>query len=109
MSRLIDADELMSQLRRGHIIYEDGTENFGYTTLVYGSVIKNAPTVDAKPTIYAHWIYHKDHWECSNCGGNRFHDLVLGLDAQYCSRCGAKMDIYNIDKEQEYEDSVCGK
>lgn len=30
--------------------------------------------------------------ECSNCCGNRFHDLALGLDAAYCGRCGAKMD-----------------
>lgn len=50
------------------------------------------PTVDAEPVRHGHWIWVKDHWECSVCRGTRFHDLILGLDAEYCGRCGAKMD-----------------
>lgn len=51
------------------------------------------PTIDAEPVRHGHWIWVKDHWECSICRGNRFtHDIMLGLDAAYCSRCGAKMD-----------------
>lgn len=48
---------------------------------------------DIIPIRYGEWIWNKDHWECSVCGGNRFHDLSLSLDASYCGRCGAKMDI----------------
>ena len=39
----------------------------------------------------AHWQWNGKCWECSNCRGNRFHDLMLGLDAAYCGYCGAKM------------------
>lgn len=48
---------------------------------------------DIIPIRHSEWFWNKDHWECSACGGNRFHDLSLGLDASYCGRCGAKMDI----------------
>ena len=41
---------------------------------------------------HGRWEWHNNHWECSNCRGSRFHDLVLGLDAAYCGRCGAKME-----------------
>ena len=55
------------------------------------------PCSDSEPIEYApvrhgRWEWHKDHWECSNCRGSRFHDLVLGLDAAHCGYCGAKMD-----------------
>lgn len=38
------------------------------------------------------WEWCKDHWECTNCRMGRYHDLVLGLDAAFCGRCGAKME-----------------
>lgn len=52
--RLIDADEIEKQFVRAHLTYVNGEENFGYTTLVFGSVIKNAPTIDAVPVVRCH-------------------------------------------------------
>ena len=52
----------------------------------------NAPTISPdslRPK--GRWEWYKNHYECSNCRGSRFHDLVLGLDAQFCGRCGADM------------------
>ena len=37
------------------------------------------------------WKWNGKHWECTNCRNERLHDLVLGLDAAYCPRCGADM------------------
>lgn len=47
--------------------------------------------IEVAPMRYGRWEWNGNHWECTNCRGNRFHDLVLGLDAAYCGYCGAKM------------------
>ena len=39
-----------------------------------------------------HWDWNGKHFECSVCKGERLHDLVLGLDAAFCPRCGANME-----------------
>lgn len=49
MRDLIYRDELMCQLLRAHLIYENGEENVGLTTICFGSVIKNAINVKAVP------------------------------------------------------------
>lgn len=79
--RLIDADVLEEQFG---ISDED---------IIAKEIIENAPTIDADPVRHGHWIWYKNHWECSVCRNNRFtNDSVLGLNAAYCSYCGAKMD-----------------
>ena len=37
------------------------------------------------------WNSRELHWECSRCGCIRAHDLMLGLNASFCGKCGAKM------------------
>lgn len=56
-------------------------------------VIEAASTLDVAPVVHARWIWnaHKQFYECSRCAGARYHDLMLGLNAQYCGYCGAKM------------------
>ena len=83
--RLIDADSdaLIARINN----------NFGpVTRFIIKSILKDATTIEAEPVRHGRWEWNKDHWECTNCRGNRRHDLVLGLDAAYCGRCGAKMD-----------------
>lgn len=48
--------------------------------------------LDVAPVVHARWRWRNGHYECTACGGNRFHDLALGCDASYCPRCGARMD-----------------
>lgn len=50
------------------------------------------PALDVAPVVHARWRWKNGHYECTACGGNRFHDLALGCDASYCARCGARMD-----------------
>lgn len=54
-------------------------------------VIETENAVELPDRPKGRWEWCKNHYECTNCRGSRFHDLVLGLDAQYCGRCGADM------------------
>lgn len=86
--RLIDADNL--ELVRAHLIYENGKEGMGYTTVCFGSVIRNAPTIDAEPVRHGHWIVMDEgitRFQCSACGVKNHRTRW-----DYCTHCGAKMD-----------------
>ena len=88
MARLIDADAITK-----NTIVDFVGENGGFIS--HGDVlwlISKQPTIEAEPVKHGKWLWEKDHWECSECRGGRYHDLSLGLDASYCSRCGARMD-----------------
>ena len=37
------------------------------------------------------WNSRELQWECSGCGCIRAHDVILGLDASYCGKCGEEM------------------
>lgn len=90
---LIDRKELIRQIQ-----LQANRSSLGETVcreLSFGEMaglIMDAPTVDAEPVRHGKWIWVKDHWECSECRESRFHNLVLGLDASFCGRCGAKME-----------------
>ena len=58
----------------------------------YMNEVESIPSADVVEVVHGRWEWHKNHWECSACRGSRFHDIVLGLDAEYCGYCGAKMD-----------------
>ena len=87
--RLIDIDKAFKNLSQ---MYEeaDGSKKRALRFLL--DMVLTIPTISPdslRPK--GRWIWCKNHYECSNCRGSRFHDLVLGLDAQYCGRCGADM------------------
>ena len=93
--RLIDADELIKSA--GLFEAKMDARGCGKSILHlaktwFFSEVSKAPTIEAVPVKHGQWEWVGNHWECTNCRGNRFHDLVLGLDAAYCGRCGAKMD-----------------
>jgi hypothetical protein len=84
--RLIDAEALMKEAN------EEGA--YGYVDVTQ---IANAPTIEAKPVVHAHWEEkHSLHHICSEC----HHDApykMNGYDAMedlsaYCPNCGAQMD-----------------
>ena len=58
--------------------------------------VNNAPTLDVKPVIHAHWIEHKSgnrnaHYTCSHCGKEVSYSYAQKR-WKYCIECGAKMD-----------------
>ena len=78
--RLIDAEALLE---------EANTEGaYGY---VNATQIANAPTIEAKPIVHAHW---NDDGRCTNCGEHA--PFLLWADtwheSEYCHGCGAQMD-----------------
>ena len=86
---------------------DEWLETVGYATIGKGlsyyaelkGCITDAPTIEAKPVVHAHWIsrlvlitpYTKDDYEeeiynCSNC------NMTIEFDTPYCPYCGAQMD-----------------
>ena len=54
--------------------------------------IAEAPTIEAKPVVHAHWKPKSYYYICSNCGEDAFWDLDDDLSYLYCPFCGAQMD-----------------
>ena len=89
--RLIDADELIDELKRDKEIY-CGTlyhliERNIYDDKVEYAIdrITEAPTVEANPLIYATILSDEDgNIECSNCGSPE-------CWGNFCPNCGAEM------------------
>ena len=93
MQRLIDADELHSEISKwpDSVMYKDWVQ----------SAIAIAPTVpsDVQPVQHGRWIlededYVADTYICSVCG---YEFIITDGDLEsnelnYCPRCGAKMD-----------------
>ena len=52
--------------------------------------VNNAPTLDVKPVVHAHWD-EDDYgfYSCSNCG---YEWDEAEYKTKYCPECGAKMD-----------------
>lgn len=88
MTRYIEAEKLEN-------IISDGLNSgkFGHDAVEILSEIYALESADVSPVVHARWRWNGKHYECTNCGRDRLHDLVLGLDAAYCSYCGAKMDL----------------
>ena len=100
MSRLIDADALLNNVKRAV-----RTDDLA-TTIAVGICkehINEMPTIDAVPVVHGHWISYPEclaydeayldiHIVCSNCK-----DVWNIIDNEadyfdYCPHCGAKMD-----------------
>lgn len=64
--------------------------------------IGQAPTLDVEPVRHGRWIWSAENgWTCSNCKfdcwhySERFDPYAPLPDAEYCPKCGAKMDLPN--------------
>ena len=58
--------------------------------------VNNAPTLDVKPVVHAHWIEHRAnngnvYYTCSHCGKKVSYPYAKKR-WKYCIECGAKMD-----------------
>ena len=84
-----------------HILHTDEGRGVSYPPSMTEIIDKINEVVDAAnelsanyaPINHGKWNWNGKYFECSVCCGQRMHDLVLGLDAAYCPRCGAKMDL----------------
>lgn len=94
--RLIDANALIDWLTRatGFRTNCDDCTDIDCLDCIIEEAIKNAPTVEAKPVVHAHWVskdtmekfpYAKNHY-CSNC---KVDVIECG---NFCTNCGAQMD-----------------
>ena len=72
--------------------------------------VNNAPTLDVKPTVHAHWIPYESEtgegsntYKCSACGEIQM--LIDGTPKEngwnYCPHCGAKMDEPDTGAKQQ--------
>ncbi len=102
--RPIDADEVTKDLALFKYSTEYGEAEKAYIRALNkcSDEIEDAPTLDMKQVVHAHWIKEKkEHqvfmreiYKCSNCGHFLdFSGVNAGRgSANYCPSCGAKMD-----------------
>lgn len=96
--RPIDADALMNKIKKEITVTEKEGKGIVCSTIVFVlsnllDWIEDAPTIEAKPVVHAHWenehlnrYGHLCHC-CSNCGFSASHK-----DKNWCANCGAQMD-----------------
>ena len=83
MARLIDADELCSEMQE-YVFPITSNNLMGAADAYYRilHLLDDAPTVDAVEVVHGEWI----DGTCNNCGQVDF------SKPNYCPNCGAKMD-----------------
>ena len=98
--RLIDADALREKAQWMEMPDNQGI-NFDVRAVSVSS-IDLAPTLDVEPVRHGRWIWSAENgWTCSNCKfdcwhySERFDPYAPLPDAEYCPKCGAKMDLPN--------------
>lgn len=106
MSRLINADALLEELKQSYdwllkiyesIPFEVEKRVCSAEIATFNEIelrIKEAPTIEAEPVRHGEWVdgmpYTNSHWRvCSEC--HRSADHPAG-GHEYCGHCGAKMD-----------------
>lgn len=96
--RLIDADELMDELRDRFTEKEDDNRFLAdewWRAATVRGVINDAPAIEAEPVRHGHWVWSEFHgkneswYKCSACDAYDLH--VTNTDIPYCWACGAKM------------------
>ena len=103
--RLIDAEALREKLYEwcgNHCENKDGCKFCDISDII--DFIYEAPTIEAKPVVHAHWECTQwyEH-QCSNCGDFALlNDKNVDCKSNYCPHCGAVMDeVIDNDKRQK--------
>lgn len=100
--RLIDAEALMQKLSRMIDYCKKDTKVNAITALFQvGDAIMDAPTIEAKPVVHAHW----EGGTCSHCKLPWNYNMTDNGDdwgyfdpmPDYCCNCGAQMDDHIAD------------
>lgn len=101
MGRLIDAEILAKKVKSLRMILVGGPRSgkgfFAECMKQYLEsvlrIIDEQPTVDAVPVVHGKWYWDEDwHCKCSVCGNFAVVKRIV-LKTNYCSNCGAKMDL----------------
>ena len=96
--KLTDVEPIIEKYKNyesftGYPDYDEGRD-FG-VLLVVGE-LEDAPEINAKPIIYAHWILEREPngnpycYHCSHCDAD-FHNIGIKCASKYCPDCGATM------------------
>ena len=90
--RLIDADEAVKRIAEEQDKATTGTEDVTYYRAI--KIIREQPTIEAKPVKWGQWIHHAGmNSKCSCCG--RYFPVAefeqRPFDVNFCIHCGAKM------------------
>ena len=86
MTRLIDADACMAQMKNMSVEYDAETVQRCI------EIVSNSPTIEAEPVKHGKWIGYAGTIgnECSVCG--KWLDVLQGTaEMNYCPNCGADM------------------
>lgn len=92
---LIDAEALKESIYREKEMIQYTQPFIQASLILLEKLIKNAPTIEAKPIVHAHWKCDSaiDPYYCSNCGKEALRDFFEeDVLSKYCPRCGAQMD-----------------
>lgn len=87
--KLIDANNLFKRTCNTSL-YDNQDED------IFLDLILDAPEINAKPIIYAHWILEREPdgnpycYHCSHCDSD-FHNIGIKCVTKYCPNCGATM------------------
>ena len=117
MSRLIDADSLVRNIKKWEKYIGKYEKDIPYDEDIYVSImmtIEDEPTVDAVPIRHGRWKYDENGmdwnipaWVCSECrfrndmipthvkgvnGSVEFQNPLSWSGSRYCANCGARMD-----------------
>lgn len=99
--RLIDAEPWSESIQKD---FCDGCDNYGGVRCSCCKVedilvaLEEAPTIEAKPVVHAHWINYNDMFpcQCSNCNGFALSfdidNYQKEIESDFCPHCGAQMD-----------------
>lgn len=83
MSRYIDADELLRELKRQYM-FLFGTEEIPNGI---GMLIENFPTADVRENVHGEWIVKDEsYWRSHNSG-----DIQVNKAGLYCSECDKRL------------------
>lgn len=90
--RLIDAEALKH--KRVIATYGDLEQGLEEREVVYVEDIDNAPTIEAKPVVHAHWDeVSGGRIICTSCGNYPLYDYFGRIKlSSRCPTCGAQMD-----------------
>lgn len=89
MGRLIDADELIDDIRKKARAGFPANKNL---FLYAESCVIHAPTVDAVPVRRGKWIETMEFYrKCSECGETWHEQWIMGKHLKFCPNCGADM------------------
>ena len=87
--RLIDVNKLFKKTCNAPL-YDNRDED------IFLDLILDAPKIQAKPIVYAHWILEREpdgNLYCYHCShyDSDFHNIGITCASKYCSNCGAIM------------------